>query len=293
LCLRNMPELPEVHIITADLNRYIKGYKIIDVSISKDYKALPNNVTFSKNIIGTKIIGAQRIAKNILLELDSGNFILFHLAMTGQILFQNQSKKINSSKSSNPAKVIFTLNKGSETKTLKFTDTRKFGKVAIIGRKILNELKSRYGPDLLLQDPSPEDFLKIIKSRKTSIKNALMDQKLISGLGNIYATDALFLAKINPQTNTSNLTLSDAKKLLEATKNVLNESIKNRGSTLPDKAYVDIFGKEGKHQNFFKIYMKKTCSVCKSKVEFIKINGRGTYFCPVCQPLTKQKSLLP
>ena len=281
-----MPELPEVHTITTDLNLSTKDYKIQGVTISKGYIALPNNDAFTKLTLNQKIIGAERIAKNILIKLGSGNYILIHLAMTGRVLLRKSGFAEDGR-----TKVKFLIQKGSDKKELRFTDTRMFGKILVTNAEGISKLKLKYGPEPLDPKLAPEKFLEIIKSKKTNIKNVLLDQTLVSGLGNIYATDALFLAGIAPTTNTANITLGKAKKLLETAKLVLSEGIKNRGSTLPDKSYVDIFGREGKQQEHFKIYMKDNCPKCKSKVLFMKLNGRGTYYCEVCQPLDGQTSL--
>lgn len=167
---------------------------------------------------------------------------------------------------------------------------RQFGKIKVLDEKSLSELRNKYGLDILEADITPDEFLRIIKSKNTNIKNALMDQKIISGVGNIYATDALFLSGINPKTRTKDMNLQKSEKLLNSLKEILREGIKNRGATLPDEMYVDIFGKPGNQQKYFKIYGKKICPKCGARVSFEKINGRGTYFCPVCQPLIDGKT---
>jgi formamidopyrimidine-DNA glycosylase len=154
----------------------------------------------------------------------------------------------------------------------------------------LQKLTEKYGLDPLEKSVTPEKFLKAVKSKRTNIKNVLMDQKIMSGIGNIYATDALFLAGINPLLPTQNMSLEMAEKMLSSVRDVLTEGIKNRGSTLPDKMYVDIFGKTGNQQNHFKVYLKTKCTNCGSSIKFIKINGRGSYFCPTCQPLEISKN---
>jgi formamidopyrimidine-DNA glycosylase len=158
-----------------------------------------------------------------------------------------------------------------------------FGKVELIQKSKVISLRKKYGPEALDKKLTPEKFLECLGSKRTNIKNALLDQKVVSGLGNIYATDALFLAGIHPETKTSEINLESAEKLLEAARSVLEEGIKNRGSTLPDKMYVDIYGKPGNQQKYFKIYMQKVCPRCKERVKFKKISGRGTYFCNHCQ----------
>jgi len=275
-----MPELPETQTIAALLNKNLKGRKIVTVQVSKDYRALPSTEIFIKAVTGKEIESVRRVAKNILIELENGNHILFHLAMTGRLLLWND--KIGSERW---VKVILHLDNGVK---LTFSDMRVFGKAAVLSPKQTQELEARYGPEPLDKKTTHQQLVDRLKTKRTNIKNALLDQEIISGIGNIYATDALFLAKINPFTKTGEITLENANRLLDSIRSVLKESIKLGGSTLNDKMYVDPFGKEGKYQEHFKIYSKEKCPVCGSKVSFIKISGRGTYFCPSCQPLNKQ-----
>ena len=271
-----MPELPETQTIANLLNKNLRGKKIVMVQVSKDYKALPSTDIFIKVAVGKEIKSVRRVAKNILIELENGNHILFHLAMTGRLLLWKDSVG-----KENWVKVILHLD--NETK-LTFSDMRVFGKAAILSPKQVQELEARYGPEPLDKNTTPEKLFDNLRAKRTNIKNALLDQEIISGIGNIYATDALFLAVINPLTKTNEITLENASKLLDSIRSVLEESIKLGGSTLSDKMYVDPFGNEGKYQEHFKIYSKEKCPVCGGKVSFIKISGRGTYFCPNCQP---------
>jgi formamidopyrimidine-DNA glycosylase len=275
-----MPELPEVHTIVVDLNENISGYKILDVLIKSAYKTIPNNTTFKRALVGKTVVDVYRIAKNIVVRLSSGNYVLIHLAMTGRVLLKDASGKPNGGTC-----VMIKMEKNGNIKELRFADTRMFGKIGVIGEKSLQTLFNKYGPEPIDPSLTVKHFHRIIKSKRTNIKNVLLDQSLVSGLGNIYATESLFISGINPQTNTSKITLDMAKKLLDSARLVIKEGIKNRGSTLPDKAYVDIFGKEGSQQKHFRIYMKEKCPKCDSGVKFIKLNGRGTYFCENCQPL--------
>lgn len=273
-----MPEFPEVYTISQDLKKNIIGYKIKNIQVFKYYK-LPSPInTKLKNTIGLKILDVENIAKNIVIKLSKDTYIVFHLAMTGRILLRESGHKDD-----NWVKIVLELERNDKILHLKFADMRQFGKVLVLNKQGVSTLANKYGLDPLEEKITPEKFLEQIKSKKTNIKNVLLDQKIISGVGNIYATDSLFLSRIHPKTSTQDITLEDATKLLKSTRQVLREGIKNRGSTLPDKMYVDIFGKEGHQQNHFKIYLKQKCPMCNSKVEFIKINGRGTYYCPTCQ----------
>lgn len=276
-----MPELPEVHTISSDLNKHIVGQTIEEVKIIGTYKALPNNPTFIKNILSKKVLKVHRIAKNIIWDLEDETHILIHLAMTGQVLIKETEE----------------LSKFTRVKLklsnhyINFCDMRMFGKIAVLKSSNIPELKNKYGPEPINENTTKEQFLQQIRSKRTNIKNALLDQKIISGLGNIYATDALFLAGIHPETNTQLITLDQAERLLDTSKRVLSEGIEHRGSTLDDKMYVDAFGRSGTHQNHFKIYGKKVCSVCNNPTEFKKINGRGTYICNYCQNSSEQPTL--
>lgn len=271
-----MPELPEVYTIATDLNSHIKGYVITDLRIARGYIASPDNDVFIKEVKNQKIEKVSRIAKNILIHLENKKMIQIHLGMTGRILLRSPKQQADKW-----VRILFKLENKPDTKILKFCDMRTFGKVVLL--KTTSALKNKYGPEPLDENLNAERFLEILRSKKTTIKNALLTQELISGVGNIYATDALFIAKIHPETLTKNLSHNNAINLLKSLRKVLNEGIKNRGSTLSDKMYVDIFGREGKHQNFFRIYSKTFCPTCKSKVVYKTINGRGTYFCPSCQ----------
>jgi formamidopyrimidine-DNA glycosylase len=284
-----MPELPEAHTISTDLNNHIVGYKITGIKIASKYKVKPDNKVFAEQLSNKKISGVSRIGKNIVIELDSG-FLVFHLAMTGKLLIKSPKEK-----KGKWVRLVLKLEndeKEGNIQFLVFEDMRMFGKVSLLTSVELAKLKEKYGPEPLKEHLDAQKFLELIKSRNTNIKNLLLDQKTIAGMGNIYATDALFIAGIHPETRTDEMTLETAGKLLNAAREILQEGIQNRGSTLPDRMYLDIFGEEGNQQHFFRIYMKENCPNCKGKVEFKKISGRGTYFCPSCQTFGKQKSLL-
>ena len=275
-----MPELPEVHTISQDLKNNVVGFEIKKIHITNNYRIPQDQKKKLLKLKGKKIKDSHRIAKNIVLEISENEFLVFHLAMTGRILLRQ-----NKDENDKWVKIVFEISKNNKTMYLKFCDMRQFGKVRIINKEELKLLKNKYGIDVLREEISPEDFLKLLKSKKSTIKNVLLDQKIISGLGNIYATDTLFLSEVNPKTLTQDLTLKQSDEILKNSRLILREGIKHRGSTLEDKMYVDIFGKSGNQQNYFKIYGKNSCPVCNSKTSFEKINGRGTYYCPTCQPL--------
>ena len=281
-----MPELPEIHTITTDLNSMISGYSIKKVTVATNYRVLPNNTEFNKRLTGKTIKQVRRIAKNIIIEMEPKDFLVIHLGLTGRVLVR-KPEEINDKW----VWVVLRLGNKVDTKDLKYCDMRMFGKIGVLSEEEVEKLSQSYGPEPLNEIKDPKEFLNIIRSKKTIIKNILMDQSIVSGMGNIYVMDALFMAGIHPETPTRNITLEMAHKLLTSSKEILGEGIAHRGATLPDKTYVDPYGREGTQQQYFKIYMKKNCPVCGGKVTFKKIGGRGTYFCPVCQPLNALGSL--
>ncbi|MFC1700356.1 DNA-formamidopyrimidine glycosylase family protein, partial [Patescibacteria group bacterium] len=163
-----MPEYPEVHTITNDLKKHITGFEIKKVNLDPKY-SLPN-------IESRKIKGIKQIAKNIVLELDSDKFLVFHLAMTGRILLR-KDKNINDKW----VKITLEISKNDKNYYLKFADMRAFGKVQLLDKKGLEELTYKYGPTPL-DDLTPKEFLELVKSKKTNVKNVLLDQTYLHQL---------------------------------------------------------------------------------------------------------------
>lgn len=274
-----MPELPEVHTIASDLKKHILGWRIDGIEIEKEYKVYPNAEKYLKSK-GCQINKIGRIGKTIVFKLSNDSYLTFHLAMTGRLLLQKEKTP-----KMNHQKVQFLLSSPNNNNKilLRFCDMRTFGKTSLLDQNEISALKSKQGPDLVMENITPEDFLQRLQSKNTTLKKALLEQSVVAGLGNIYATDALWIAKLNPESKTRDITLDKAKTLLEAIKKILLEGIAHRGSTLPDEAFVDIFGKPGSHQKYFRIYGRTFCPACKTKIEYKKVAGRGTYFCPTCQ----------
>ncbi len=272
-----MPELPEVHTITTDLTKHIIGAKILRCELINGYSATNGTLEFVVDTAGAQIVGAQRIAKNIVLELDSAKYIVVHLGMTGRLLLRSPTYKADGWE-----RVVFKLEKNAVHTELRFCDKRLFGKLYIVDSAGLEALKQKYGPEPLDPNLTPSGFLNLLRSKDTIVKTALLDQKIVAGLGNVYATDALWVAQLHPQTRTKSLTLKQAETLLAACQELLLEGIEYRGISMSD--YVDLFGKPGAQQNNFRVYQQKTCKRCATRVEIVQLAGRSTYFCPTCQP---------
>ena len=176
-----MPELPEVHTIAVDLNKHLSNAVIKSIEIKNNFKTSPPQKDFIKSLINKKIIEVTRISKNIVLELSGEAFLVFHLAMTGRLLIRKSDRPQDDWE-----RIILTLTKNGKTGQLRFCDMRMFGKAEVIKKEMINKLKSKYGPDILADSLSPKEFLSVLVTKRTNIKNALLDQSVISGVGNIY-----------------------------------------------------------------------------------------------------------
>lgn len=269
-----MPELPEVITIRNDLAYEIKGKSVVDVSTYHEYPLNPSKSEFEKYVVNHQIEDVLNAAKLILIKMSSGRYIAVHLKMTGNLLYNydDKYKKV-------------TLHFSDKT-FLHFSTVRKFGFFEVWDQEKKDSYIKRFGKTALESNLEAEEFKMLMRRRNTNIKNALLDQSLVSGIGNIYANDALYLAKIHPLKRTTNLTDSELENLFFKVQQVLDEGVKNRGSSID--RYKDLYGNPGNHQNHFYVYGKKgtLCTQCdNSSIKYEKIQGRGTFYCPVCQTL--------
>lgn len=272
-----MPEFPEVYTIVTDLKKHLEGLTISDVILCDDYKLkCDEGLEDLEQVLHSKKINSiHQQGKYIFIELDNVTIVV-HLAMTGKLLIRSPGFKHDKH-----VRAIFVLTKKGIKLELRFIDVRMFGKVLLLTKSGAQKLINKLGPNPLSETLSPENFHAIIKSKKTSIKNVLMDQEKISGMGNVYVTDALWIAKLHPLRATSTLTKEETNILLAACREILAEGIKNRGLTISD--YADAFGKPGFQQNYFRIYRHENCTVCGTKTSVATVNARATYFCSTCQ----------
>ncbi|HOY55831.1 MAG TPA: bifunctional DNA-formamidopyrimidine glycosylase/DNA-(apurinic or apyrimidinic site) lyase [bacterium] len=285
-----MPELPEVETIKLGLRRLIVNNKIdkVEVNLSKQIK---NPLKyFLKNAVGVKIKQIKRRAKNLLLELSNGYFLVFHLKMTGQLTYR--SKKGSLVGGGHPIKqdlktlpnkyshVIFTFENGAK---LFFNDTRQFGWVKLVNKKELEQMLQKIGPELLDESLTVDKFGALLAKKKTAIKPLLMEQSFVAGIGNIYATEACFCAGIGPQRPANSLNVSETKKLLVCLKKILKLAIAKKGTSVVD--YVDALGEQGKMSNFLKVYGRagQPCLKCGAALRVMKQAQRATVFCAQCQ----------
>lgn len=270
-----MPELPEVETIRKDLSRLIVGRKILEITTDSPKQVKPSLARVKKVVVGAKIKKIERRAKVLFVFLSSGQILAIHLKLTGRLLVRKKGAPKDDWQH-----VTVSL---SGNKELRFCDLRKFGWVKLVkDKKELEKLLAEFGPEPL-DGLTLKEFKEILASSGRAVKLVLMDQKKISGVGNIYANDALFLARIDPRRPAREITDQEAKKLLRAIKKVLKAGIKYRGASV--QYYLDALGRKGSYQDHFLTYGRqgKNCLDCGGKIKRIKVGGRGTFFCPQCQ----------
>ncbi|MDD5292327.1 MAG: bifunctional DNA-formamidopyrimidine glycosylase/DNA-(apurinic or apyrimidinic site) lyase [Candidatus Omnitrophica bacterium] len=265
-----MPELPEVETIKRQLEKIIPGKKISAVIINNP-KVIkePSRELFRRNLEGVKIAKILRKGKVLILELSSGKSLVIHLRMTGQLVYPGNAKN---------SRVSFRL---SDNTILDYNDRRILGELRLLDDwrdlKFIKEL----GPEPF--DLTAREFSGMLSKKKTKIKPLLLDQTFISGVGNLYAAEALFKAKINPLRQSSGLSDNEKKRLLSAIQEILKAAIKHKGSSVDQ--YVTLTGKKGGYASYHRVYDRenKPCYICKSSIKRIALGGRGTYFCARCQ----------
>jgi formamidopyrimidine-DNA glycosylase len=287
-----MPELPEVETIARGLQRTIVGKRIQDIrTICPDVVKQPSRI-FRKELIRKKVKEVRRRGKYLLIDLSGGKTLLVHLGMTGNFLVdvrrplsavRRQLQTNNTNDNDKHNHLIFTF-LGSNAR-LCYNDQRKFGKMKVFNtgeEESVLEL-SRLGPEVLQVDPF--EFINVFRGRKTKIKSALLNQQIIAGLGNIYADESLFEARINPAQITNAISERKLRNLHQAVKKVLRKAIRAGGSSIDN--YLNINGEIGRFQLQHKVYGREgeLCKKCRAKIKRIKISQRSSYFCPRCQPL--------
>ena len=270
-----MPELPEVETVRQGLIKKVKGRKILSCKVRWDgIIAYPDTNTFIKEIKNQKINDIERRGKFLLFVLDN-YYLISHLRMEGKYFIKEMDEPL-----SKHDHVIFSLD---NKKYLRYNDTRKFGKMYLVKKDELN--KSPLAK--LGKEPWDKDldvtYLKAKLNKKKAIKTLLLDQSIITGIGNIYADEILFLSKINPETNGSDLTNKDLKNIIENTRTVLAKAIEKGGTTI--HTYTSVDGITGLFQQELLVHGKKDelCPRCKGKIIKTIVNTRGTYYCPKCQ----------
>lgn len=287
-----MPELPEVETVRRGLQPAMEGARFAKVEVRDRRLRWPIARDFEKRLTGQTVEGLGRRAKYLLADLSSGDVLLMHLGMSGSMRLGRDSKPgiYYHERSKNRAHdhVVFYMSNGA---TVTFNDPRRFGSMKIVPRAKLDQepLLRNLGPEPLGNELDAALLAKACAGKKTSLKAALSDQRIVAGLGNIYVCEALFRAHLSPRRRAS--TLADrngrpnarAVALVDAVKAVLIDAIRAGGSSLRDHRRTD--GSLGDFQHNFRVYDREgePCPGCGGKIRRIVQQGRSTFYCPACQ----------
>jgi formamidopyrimidine-DNA glycosylase len=277
-----MPELPEVETIVRGLREPLVGRTFTGVRVGWENLVArprpelaegPTVREFERGLVGHEILAVKRRGKYLVFALSGGGSLIIHLRMTGRLLIVNSTDKLDKHDH-----LIFELDDGRE---LRFNNVRKLGRVYLVDDE--DEIVGKLGPEPLDDDFTPADFAALFSARRGKIKPLLLNQRFVAGIGNIYADEALFAARIHPERKADTLAADEIECLYCAIRRVLRQGIENCGTTL--SAYRDAQGREGRNQEYLRVSRRagQPCLHCGMPIERTVVGGRGTYFCPRCQ----------
>lgn len=277
-----MPELPEVETIRRELEREAVGKKIkaVEVTGTRSVRRHTNRKQFISRLDGTKLTAVSRKGKYLLVTLDSGDLLVIHLGMSGQLLKTQPKDPVVKH-----THVVITFTQGGQ---LRFIDPRTFGELFVTTPDELTaqvpEL-AELGIDPVDQPMSWQTFGRLLLSHPVKLKAFLMDQKILAGIGNIYSDEILFDAGLRYDRIADTLSTQEIRRLYRSVVETLHDAIKYGGSTLSDEQYVDLYGKTGEYQHHHRVYdrEKYACPRCRGVITKVKFAGRSTYFCESCQ----------
>jgi formamidopyrimidine-DNA glycosylase len=288
-----MPELPEVETVRRGLANLIIG-KVISSEVHDTDKGFPNTSNDVKQfLIGASVTEIRRRAKVLMIDLSSGYSLLIHLKMTGQLVFVGETRfgaghpndSLINALPDKSTRVTLTFEDGTK---LFFNDQRKFGWMRLLPTIEIPNIAfmQKVGPEPLSTDFTANDFIQRLARRpKTNIKAALLDQSVVAGIGNIYADESLWGAKIHPTRLVSSLTEQEKTLLYTEMRAVMNLAVEKGGSS--NSTYVNAEGKKGSYMDFARVFRREglECPRCGTIIQKSRVAGRGTHTCPVCQAI--------
>ncbi len=274
-----MPELPEVETVRRTLAPALDAKVTAVRSSGKPLhmRRHPPIAAITKAVVGQRVVGLRRIGKYLLVDIGAEAVLVVHLGMSGRF-------RIVDAKSTEAphTHVVLALDRGRE---LRFTDPRRFGQVDLVRRGAEREhpALAELGPDPLVDGVTGAYLHEQARRRKVSLKAFLLDQSVLAGVGNIYASEALWRAKLHPARRTHRLDAAQARALAAAVRKVIDDSLTRGGTSLKD--FVDADGNEGENADYLKVYGREgePCPRCRTKIRRTVIQGRATYSCPTCQ----------
>ena len=267
-----MPELPEVQTVLDTLNHQINDREIVKIKILYKPIVETSESTFKKKLIGQHFRCFKRRGKYLLFEMDDITLVS-HLRMEGKYFILDDKTPL-----SKHDHVIFYLDNG---KQLRYNDVRKFGRMELIAKQDNYEVFKDLGPEPFSRRFNLEYCRNYLKNKKLPIKQVLLEQSFVAGIGNIYADEILFAIKVNPVRSADKLSDEEILSLIDNTRKILKKAIKAGGTTI--RSYTSSLGVTGRFQLSLNVHTMVHCPVCNCDIKKIKVSGRGTYFCPKCQ----------
>lgn len=267
-----MPELPEVQTVLDTLKKQIKDRKIIDIDIRYKPIILNDCDDFKSKLINQHFRSFKRRGKYLLFEMDDITLVS-HLRMEGKYFVLDDDTPLNKHDH-----IIFYLDDGRQ---LRYNDVRKFGRMELIDKEKDYRNFHNLGPEPFSEEFNLEYCKQYLSNKKIPIKQALLDQSFVAGIGNIYADEILFNSRINPTKHTNELSDTNIADLILSSKTILNKAIKKGGTTI--RSYTSSLGVTGRFQLELNVHTLDRCKVCDSQIKKIRVASRGTYYCPKCQ----------
>ena len=282
-----MPELPEVETVRTDLKRKLLNKRIKEVEVRLPKIVRPKN--FAATLTQNSFVDVTRRGKLIIFHLKKKGFMLVHLKMTGQLVFRDHDQFTVGGHSQKgmgmdlPNKYSHVIFKFEDESQLFFNDLRQFGYLKIVNQTELNKVLAKFGVEPLEPEFTPEKWQKLTENRRTNIKAILLNQAVVTGIGNIYADEVLFASHVLPTRTVNTLTTREKTAIYKNIRLILQKAIDHRGTTFND--YVDGDGKKGSFIQFLKVFHKngEPCPDCGAIIQKTRVVGRGTHFCKNCQ----------
>ncbi len=271
-----MPELAEVETVRNTLKMRILHKEIVDVKVNYSKMLDMDAKEFQNILVGNEFQDILRVGKWLVFELKE-HYLLSHLRMEGKFFIKKSTEEVNRHEH-----ILISFADGMD---LRYHDTRKFGRMKIVLKDALWETEEikKQGREPISDTLTVDYLLEKFQNKRLPIKTVLLDQEIISGLGNIYADEVLFASKINPLKKAGELNSEECERIIKTSKEILLKAIADGGTTI--KSYTSSLGVIGNYQNYLKVHKKENqpCSLCGNLIKRIKVGGRSTYFCEKCQ----------
>lgn len=271
-----MPELPEVETIKEDLRELIVGARITHADVLETgLVEQPSAEEFARRLRGVRITGARRRAKHLIVGLDSGEYLVFQLKIGGQLLLAPPVEE--------PATALMLALYLEKDRRLFLRDETRFTRARLLNEEELEERLSSLGPEPFGEEFDASYLRETIGARKAQIKPLLLDQKVVSGIGNIYADEILYSARLHPRRKANTISAEEWDVLYGAIRENLTAGLEHRGTTV--RLYRDVLGRPGSHQDYLRVFEKHggRCPGCGGEIVREKVSGRPTHYCPACQ----------